>query len=244
MPEQKYKEEELKGFLQAESPVHPDAHKNYLNETNYPEFLDELCPFFYVFIDFHTLNYQLVSGSIKRITGYDREEFLKHGVKFIMKLYHPDVAVTQKAIHQEVRNFLLSVPSRERTKYSFSYDLRIKKKDGKYIKLLQRNKILEFDEKGNPLLMLGICTDITDYKVDNSQTLLISKLERGKEVVKLKKDFYPEFENGILTRKEVEIWQLVSKGIASKKIAEILDISIHTVGTHRKRILKKLRLKK
>lgn len=47
-----------------------------------------------------------------------------------------------------------------------------------------------------------------------------------------------------LSERELEITSLVCKGLTSKEIGEQLHLSLHTVETHRKNILKKLNLKK
>jgi DNA-binding CsgD family transcriptional regulator len=44
----------------------------------------------------------------------------------------------------------------------------------------------------------------------------------------------------LLTAREKEILQLISKGLISKEIADKLYISVNTVNTHRQRILEKL----
>lgn len=46
-----------------------------------------------------------------------------------------------------------------------------------------------------------------------------------------------------LTKREIEVIQLIARGDTSKIIAEKLKISYTTVGTHRRNILKKLALK-
>ena len=48
----------------------------------------------------------------------------------------------------------------------------------------------------------------------------------------------------LLSERELEITSLVSKGLTSKEIASQLNLSLHTIETHRKNILKKLNLKK
>lgn len=48
--------------------------------------------------------------------------------------------------------------------------------------------------------------------------------------------------NTPLTEREIEIVYLISKGFISKEIATKLNITLHTVYTHRKNILKKLDL--
>ncbi|MDR0368534.1 MAG: LuxR C-terminal-related transcriptional regulator, partial [Bacteroidales bacterium] len=45
-----------------------------------------------------------------------------------------------------------------------------------------------------------------------------------------------------LTKREIEILKLVKDGFLSKEISDKLSISLHTVNTHRQRVLEKLRV--
>lgn len=47
-----------------------------------------------------------------------------------------------------------------------------------------------------------------------------------------------------LSSREIEILEYIAEGLNSPEIAEKLFISVHTVRTHRKNIIKKLQLKK
>jgi len=47
-----------------------------------------------------------------------------------------------------------------------------------------------------------------------------------------------------LSQREVEIVELISKGFTNSRIAEKLFLSVHTISTHRKNILKKLGVNK
>jgi DNA-binding NarL/FixJ family response regulator len=58
---------------------------------------------------------------------------------------------------------------------------------------------------------------------------------------------FPKIDNckgRTLSPREIEIVQLISKGLTNNDIAEKLFISTYTVGTHRKNILRKLELNK
>lgn len=46
--------------------------------------------------------------------------------------------------------------------------------------------------------------------------------------------------NGVLTQREQEIVKLIAQGKMAKEISSLLDISIHTIYTHRKNVMKKL----
>jgi DNA-binding NarL/FixJ family response regulator len=43
-----------------------------------------------------------------------------------------------------------------------------------------------------------------------------------------------------LTQREIQILQMVKNGLLSKEISDNLFISVHTVNTHRQRVLEKL----
>jgi DNA-binding NarL/FixJ family response regulator len=47
----------------------------------------------------------------------------------------------------------------------------------------------------------------------------------------------------MLSKREIEVVQLIKEGLSSKKIARSLDISLKTVEVHRYNILRKLKLK-
>jgi DNA-binding NarL/FixJ family response regulator len=53
----------------------------------------------------------------------------------------------------------------------------------------------------------------------------------------------PPVPDPILTKREIEVLNLIAKGIPTKKISEVLFISIKTVGSHKQKILEKLNLK-
>lgn len=55
------------------------------------------------------------------------------------------------------------------------------------------------------------------------------------------RDYFTRFSE--LTKREIEIVSLLSKGMSTKEMAKELNISVHTVETHRKNLIKKLGLK-
>ena len=75
--------------------------------------------------------------------------------------------------------------------------------------------------------------------LDDSQNQIIEKVRNCIN------SFNPEKSNAIssLTERETEVLKLVSLGHASKEIADKLNISTHTVITHRKNITEKLGIK-
>ena len=64
--------------------------------------------------------------------------------------------------------------------------------------------------------------------------LLVERAEQAED---------PDCEPTVLTVREAEIVGLVAEGLKTAEIADQLCLSVHTVNTHRKNILRKLRLK-
>lgn len=46
-----------------------------------------------------------------------------------------------------------------------------------------------------------------------------------------------------ITSREIEVITLIGKGCSTKEVAKILSLSVYTVETHRKNILKKMEAK-
>lgn len=68
-------------------------------------------------------------------------------------------------IHPEDRAETLALMKRHiATGEPFSCEFRMRKKDGGYLWILDRGQIMEWDEQGRPLRMIGIISDITESK--------------------------------------------------------------------------------
>lgn len=54
----------------------------------------------------------------------------------------------------------------------------------------------------------------------------------------------PEMCRGDLTRRELEILQLIAEGLSSKEIADALHVSVRTIDSHRSNLMDKLEIRK
>ena len=108
---------------------------------------------------------------------------------------------------------------------------------GAYKRVTEEFQILETDPSGNVWLVLSIVNlspnQLPPWKVASQ----LIDTRTGDSFSPLD-DFFDREE--ILTPREQEILQRIAQGCPSKEIAEELHISIHTVNTHRQRILAKL----
>jgi DNA-binding NarL/FixJ family response regulator len=79
------------------------------------------------------------------------------------------------------------------------------------------------------------------YSVLDGKVFIGSRVVIPKEGISTQSEFGDVFvKKAILSKREVEIMQLITKGLENQVIAEKLFISIHTVQSHRKSIFKKM----
>ncbi|MEJ5264518.1 MAG: LuxR C-terminal-related transcriptional regulator [Bacteroidales bacterium] len=198
-------------------------------------------PYFLILIDIATRKIVYVSPSVQNVLGYTQEELTNIDLSQLFSKYHPDTLATQESLFRTLVDFFEDINIRLRPKYLFSYNIRIKHKRNHYVHLLLHNRCIKYDPSGRPRLIFVTCFDMTHYTNNNEQVLTIYKITENNTRKVYSYTFYSEYERGILTRKEVEVWNYIQKGLTGKEIAEALNISVHTVNTHRKKIYKKLK---
>lgn len=186
--------------------------------------------------------YEFVSENIKYILGYEAKEFYEGKVKFGVSHLHPrhePIFTNQllpkmfSAIDEHKKLGLID-------KLRITINFRYKRKDGAYIWVSEQMSVLETDQEGNALLTLWFLSDITQTKAGDGVEIAVARRDDSQYYKPLYYDsYYTEKQTG-LTSRELELLSLISSGKSSKEIAAILNISEHTVGTHRKNMLKKM----
>ena len=79
-----------------------------------------------------------------------------------------------------------------------------------------------------------------DLNIDDNQIAIINRVNECLDSYGATSD---ESVVSELTKREIDVLQLVSKGLANKEVADKLSISIHTVISHRKNIFEKTGIK-
>lgn len=195
---------------------------------------------FVIITDFFKPGFIYVSPSATSITGYPVEKWLDGGIAFVSALHHPDEALFNKMVNGEILRFINSLSFQDKLKYRYCYNMRIKRSDNKYIKLLCQLMCLKTDEKGNPRVMLELFTNIFSPENDYTQKLTVSRYNKQTGYSEIAHYFVPEEANSGLSKRESEIKRLVSIGLTSKEIAKKIGLSKNTVDSYRKNIKNKL----
>ena len=191
---------------------------------------------YYFILNHNTLSFEFVSQEIKTVMGYEPAEF---DVGFMNSMLHPDDYSWFLSLGSRLVDFFSSIPLEKLKKYKVRYDVRYRKKDGNYARILYQGLMLEHDANGGILRTLGVHTDITYLKQDGKPTLSFVGLDGEPSFIDtgLQNNFITTTDQ--LTMREKEILHLLIEGRLSKEISAILNISKQTVDTHRKNMLRK-----
>ncbi|MEZ2442958.1 LuxR C-terminal-related transcriptional regulator [Chitinophaga sp. RCC_12] len=174
------------------------------------------------------------------VLGYNADECT---ITEMMSRIHPEDVASFLEFEQAAVDFFSRLPPEKVLKYKVRYDLRVRKANGEYVRLLQQSTCIQHDETGAVLRSLCVHTDITHLKPTGHPVLSFIGLEGEPSFtnVEIRKTLTPSRE--VLTKREKEILRLVLASMPSREIAIHLNISKLTVDKHRKNMLKKTGIK-
>lgn len=183
--------------------------------------------------------FELVTGQVEKVTGYTAAEIMDLKADFVMnfplKEHLPANMVTVKS----GMNYIHTRPLEERQYIFVVYYYQAFKKNGEVITVQHQSIPLVFDEQKIPFIFCNIYSDISYLNALKVPQGIINNKFTG-EV------FHVNFENreiekkeALFTDREKEIIKCIKQGLTSRQIADLLVISMDTVRTHRKNIMRK-----
>ena len=170
---------------------------------------------------------------VEDMLGYPKHEF---NFLFLTTCFHPDdKAIVEKIIHGAMDHITTTKNGSLDLYHLMTY--RMRKKNGNYIKVLRKTMGYEFDSQN---VMISNMSLLTDISFMNSSNKVDWELHvKDLNVEKLRQDIHQQF-IGFFSERELEIIKMIKGGFTSNMIATETNISIHTVATHRKNILRKI----
>lgn len=192
--------------------------------------------FYYYLFDRRDDTFRYVCPEIATVLGYTPEIF---NLKFFLSKIHPEDQATFLKHENRAIAFFKKLPCEKMTKYKVVHDYRIENSDGRYIRILQQVINIHCDADNNILLLIGVHTDISFLKKENSSSLSFIGLDGEPTFTDV--DLRQEYQmvNSNFTKREKEIINCLLAGDQTKEIAKRLNISKFTVDTHRRNILAK-----
>ncbi len=194
---------------------------------------------YYFIINHHNLSFEFVSKEVENVMGYSPSEF---DIPFMNGKLHPDDRSWFLAIGSSIVDFFSQLPLEKLLKYKVRYDIRFRKKNGDYARILYQGILLEHDDNGRFLRTLSVHSDITYLKQEGKPVLSFIGIDGEPSYLDVaSKNIFIESKEE-LTVREKQVLKLLIEGKLSKEISSILKISKQTVDTHRKNMLRKKKL--
>lgn len=187
--------------------------------------------------DMYRQQHVFVSYNFTDLFGYDMNSLKKNGNDYFDEHVHPDdIPVLMRNGVDFLRLFYIHKEEFSNCKLINEY--RIRNCHNDYVRIIEQHQILEFDKKGNAWLSLSIWDISPDQSTFQGVRSKLLNCKTG--VYHSLQELLPTSHQASLSPREIEILQLVRDGLLSKEISEKLSISVHTVNTHRQKILIKL----
>ncbi|HTJ12035.1 MAG TPA: LuxR C-terminal-related transcriptional regulator [Dinghuibacter sp.] len=192
---------------------------------------------FYVYVfNVSTADLEHVSPGMEKVLGHSPGGMT---IADLFNLIHPDDQPFFVNYEHEWGKFMRGLDTERLFKYKVRMDLRMRKSDGSYKRILHQAMVFDVNEDGGILRSFGVHTDIDYLKIDGKPSMSIIGFdgEPSYTNVKTTEELIPVKET--LSKREKEILQLITEGLLNKEIAARLNISKETVDKHRKNMLEK-----
>jgi DNA-binding CsgD family transcriptional regulator len=212
----------------------PDADARTAHICQLFDQLDVVNTSFISIFDLHKRRHMYHSRKFGAFFGWDMAKIASHDTEYLNQFTHPDdfehltragvhfMAMGAETPHEKLRDFKLV------TEY------RLLTAPEKWTRVVEQQSVLEFDVNGTMWLALSV-VDISPVQDPLEKPLIKLVNIRTGEI-----ESFPKSEKSTLSKRERDVAGLVADGLASKEIADRLFLSVHTVNTHRQRIIEKL----
>jgi DNA-binding CsgD family transcriptional regulator len=196
--------------------------------------------YYYLIFNLATSTIEYVQENVNKVLGCLPEEFT---TEYTVVNIHPDDVPFFLNIENTAMKFFSQFPPEKIMKYKIRYDYRLRHTNGNYVRILQQIYTIQTSPEGGALRVLDIHTDITHLKPTGRPILSFIGLEDEPSYIDVELDttFKPTKE--ILTKREKEILRNLIDGHNSKTLSHKLFLSVETINTHRRNILRKTKTK-
>ncbi|NTV03350.1 hypothetical protein HGA89_00335 [bacterium] len=187
--------------------------------------------------DLHRREHVYVGSRFATMFDWDLTRSDVEGTQYGDARKHPDDLLHMMRAGRQFLAQTLARPPEQRKDFKMFAEYRMLGGSDEYVRVIEQQSVLELDPDGNIWLALSVLDLAPEPDPGAPFRCRLLNWRTG--------DLYrfpPPAETGAdaLTGREREILHLVSKGLVSREIADVLFISVNTVNTHRQRIIRKL----
>mgnify|MGYP000545453007 CR=1 FL=1 len=198
---------------------------------------------FFCITNTQSLTFEYISKNMSACLGLDKKTLESKGMRYFWSRMHPDDLEKWLMALNDLMNFTLSkISAEDRSRMNYTWNYRLKNAKDEYVNIIQNTTPLEFDSDNKPVIGLAHYTVLSpEIKMQVCATAKLLNANDEYETIYFNNFSQKLLSEGISNR-ERDIVRLLVLNYSSKLIGEKLNISSNTVDTHRRNILKKLKI--
>lgn len=210
--------------------------------------LDELIPHsatFFCVTNTSNQSFEYVSKNFEPAMMLSVNEMLTNGMKFWWGRMHPEETDTWLQSLKDLMVFTMqNIALEDRRRMTYTWNYRVKDGEGVYKNIIQHTTPMFFDDEGKPIIGLAHYSVLEASEIIPIQATA-KILNSNDEYETL---FYQMYGGQKLlvqdiSHRERDVIRLLSFGFSNEEISDKLNISAHTVKTHRKNVMNKTNCK-
>jgi DNA-binding CsgD family transcriptional regulator len=194
--------------------------------------------YYYFIVNVRHSSFDLVSPEVETVLGYEQGQV---DLPFYLSCFHSDDMPFFLNFEAAVEKFFKHLSGDKLFNYKVQYDHRIKKADGRYIRVLTQYVIIQHE--ADDVKTFTVVTDITHLKKELKPVLSFIGLNGEPSFINVDANNLFEVSKPVFTNRERQVLQALTNGLSSLEISQSLNISKLTVDSHRKNMLKKTNAK-
>ena len=180
------------------------------------------------------------SPNFGQLLGFDLKLIEEKGQVFLDEKIHPEDFTQLMEMGVSLLKLYIKFSTDEKTNYKLINEYRILNSNNDYIRVIEQHQILELDKYGNVWLSMSVIDISPNQKIEEGFKSQLFDFRTGRLIPFQDMMKSEESIGTTLSKREIQILRMVKNGLLSKEISDNLDISLHTVNTHRQRVLEKL----
>ncbi|MDN3669075.1 LuxR C-terminal-related transcriptional regulator [Echinicola jeungdonensis] len=203
--------------------------------------------FFYFIMNMHNFELDYVHPNVEEFLGVKPEEA---SIQKLLGSILPEEMEMVKKKEMVLQDFFENfVKPEDLPFYKIMYFYKIKNKKGQIRTMLLQINALSVSEKGKIEHVLSVHTDITHLGLTKNDKLSFLSLNGKQSYYNIDPEpgiFDPDNAETqddtltkLLTKREAQIVSMLANGQSPNEMAKILNLSLHTIQTHRRNILRK-----
>jgi DNA-binding CsgD family transcriptional regulator len=190
--------------------------------------------------DLYNREHIFYSPNFGILLGYDLAQIESRGQDFLDGKIHPDdfIALMQNGI--SLFKLFFQFSEDEKLNFKLINEYRMLNANDQYIRIIEQHQALALSKSGKIWLNFSIIDISPNQDISQGLKAQLLNFRTGKMLPFNQDGNHIKNTWSALSGREIQILQMIKEGLLSKEISDELNISLHTVNTHRQRILEKL----